>query len=100
MFTGIIEEVGALSRIERGAASARITVDAPVVSQDRRIGDSIAVSGICLTVGGIKGARLSFDAVPETINRTSLQIAKSGGGVNLERALVAGQRFGGHMVQG
>lgn len=100
MFTGIIEEVGKLTDIRRGANSARLTVDAPLVSQDSRLGDSIAVSGVCLTVVAREGARLSFDAIPETVSRTSLKAVGVGDGVNLERAMQAGGRFGGHLVQG
>jgi riboflavin synthase len=100
MFTGIIEEVGRLTAIKRGAKSARLTVDAPNVSPGTRLGDSIAVSGVCLTVVEIAGSRLSFDAIAETVSRTSLKAVGVGDGVNLERAMQAGGRFGGHMVQG
>jgi len=100
MFTGIVEETGRLTAIRRGDQSARLTIDAPVVSEGARVGDSISVSGVCLTVVAIDGTRLSFDAIPETVSRTSLRALTAGDGVNLERAMHAGGRFGGHLVQG
>jgi riboflavin synthase len=100
MFTGIVEEVGKLVSIRQGGESARLTVAAPLVCQDARLGDSIAINGTCLTIVEIQGDRLSFDAVPETIRRTSLGGLKPGAAVNLERALAVGQRLGGHFVQG
>jgi riboflavin synthase len=100
MFTGIVEEVGRLGAIRRGAKSARLTVSAPIVCQRTRIGDSIAISGVCLTVVQIDGPNLSFDAIPETIARTSLKAVRIGNGVNLERAMLLDGRFGGHLVQG
>ncbi len=103
MFTGIVEEVGTLAAIRKGAVGniqSRLTVDAPLVSQGTRLGDSISVRGVCLTVVEISGSLLSFDAIPETVSRTSLKIARVGDGVNLERAMQAGGRFGGHLVQG
>lgn len=100
MFTGIVEEVGSIRDVRRGAASARLTVDAPLVSEGVRVGDSIAVNGVCLTAVTVSGSALTFDAVPETIRRTSLRDARAGDPVNLERALAANGRFGGHIVQG
>jgi riboflavin synthase len=100
MFTGIIEEVGKLVGLERAAASARLTVEGPVVAEGTRLGDSVALNGVCLTVVEVQGSRMSFDAVPETIQRTSLKNVKVGDAVNLERALAVGQRLGGHFVQG
>jgi len=100
MFTGIVEEVGTVVALRRGAASARLTVDAPRIAEGVAVGDSIAVNGACLTVVEREGSRLSFDAVPETIRRSSLKAARVGEGVNLERALAVGQRLGGHFVQG
>src|ERR1044071_413473 len=100
MFTGIIEEVGTITKIERGEQSARLTVRAPKTSDGSKLGDSISVSGTCLTIVDIAGEQLSFDAVPETIQRTSLKIVNEGDAVNLERAVAAGDRMGGHFVQG
>ena len=100
MFTGIIEEVGRVIAVKHGANSARITIEAALVSQDARLGDSIAINGTCLTVVERQAARLTFDAVPETIDCTNLKGLRAGELVNLERALAVGQRFGGHFVQG
>src|SRR5687767_10000110 len=100
MFTGIIEEVGALVAVRRAGMSARVTVHAPRIAEDVEMGDSVAVNGICLTAVAREGVNLGFDAVPETISRTSLKGTRPGERVNLERALAAGQRIGGHFVQG
>ena len=100
MFTGIVEEIGKLTSIKRAANSARLTVNAPLVSQGTQLGDSISVNGVCLTVVNIEGTSLSFDAIPETITRSSLKAVGVGDVVNLERAMSAGGRFGGHLVQG
>jgi riboflavin synthase len=100
MFTGIIEEVGKLVAVRRGASAARLTLQAPCVAEGAAIGDSVAINGVCLTVVERAGDRLRFDAVPETIHRTALKTARAGDEVNLERALAVGQRFGGHFVQG
>jgi riboflavin synthase len=100
MFTGLVEEVGKLVSIQHGAASAKLTIEAPFVSEGTRIGDSVAINGTCLTVVATEGNRLSFEAVPETLNRSSLKRVRAGDGLNLERALAIGQRLGGHFVQG
>ncbi len=100
MFTGIVEEVGKVVSIQHGASSARLTIEAVICSQETRLGDSISINGCCLTVVGISGSNLSFDAVPETMKRTSLGKLSAGSGVNLERALAVGSRLGGHFVQG
>jgi riboflavin synthase len=100
MFTGIVEEVGVIRDVRRGGASARLVVSAPRIAEDTRIGDSIAISGVCLTVVSNDGASLAFDATPETLRRSSLRDARAGATVNLERAISASGRFGGHIVQG
>lgn len=100
MFTGIIEEVGQVYALQIGGNSAKITVKAEIASLGTIIGDSVSINGVCLTVTQISGSQLSFDAVPETVKRTSLRSLRVGMAVNLERALAAGQRMGGHMVQG
>lgn len=100
MFTGIVEEIGQIAEVRRGAASARLTIRAPLVSEDARIGDSICVSGICLTVVELRRPLLGFDAAPETLRRSSLSALRVGDAVNLERALQLGGRLGGHIVQG
>jgi riboflavin synthase len=100
MFTGIVEEMGTVVANVMGERSARLTLAAPTVHEGVLIGDSIAINGCCLTVVAIEGDRLVFDAVPETLNRTSLDGLKPGDRVNLERSLAVGARLGGHFVQG
>ena len=100
MFTGLVEECGAVSALALAENGARLSVRAPLVSSDARIGDSIAVNGCCLTVTAREGEALSFDLLRETLDRTSLRGAQPGTVVNLERALAAHARLGGHFVQG
>ncbi|HTP63909.1 MAG TPA: riboflavin synthase [Geobacteraceae bacterium] len=100
MFTGLIEEVGKLVRIERSGSAARITVAAGFPADEVRIGDSIAVNGACLTVVGKGGGSFTFDASPETISRTAFRNLHSGAPVNLERALRFSDRLDGHLVAG
>lgn len=100
MFTGLVEETGTLLAFEQSAAGARLTVRAPLVSSDARLGDSIAVNGCCLTVTVCEGDALSFDLLAETLARTNLGQLQPGSTVNLERALAAHARLGGHFVQG
>ncbi len=100
MFTGIVEETGVISKIKSGTSSKVLTIDADVVLKDTKIGDSIAVNGICLTVTGIHGKSFDADVMHETINRTSLKNLKANSKVNLERAMAANGRFGGHIVSG
>ncbi|HSI15137.1 MAG TPA: riboflavin synthase [Chthoniobacter sp.] len=100
MFTGLVEETGELLSLERSSAGARLTVRAPLVTQDVRIGDSVAVNGCCLTVTIHEGDKLAFDLLAETLARTSLGALTPGTPVNLERALAAHARLGGHFVQG
>lgn len=100
MFTGIIEEVGRIARIERGAKGARLTVEAKTVLEDTKIGDSIAVNGVCLTVTSLSGGMFTADVMAETLRRSSLGDLQSGSPVNLERAMPANGRFGGHIVSG
>lgn len=100
MFTGIVEEVGKIKSIKRGANSVVVTVMASLVISDTKIGDSIAVNGVCLTVVNIGSDWFSADAMPETLDRSSLGTLRSGGVVNLERAMIANGRFGGHIVAG
>jgi riboflavin synthase len=99
MFTGIVRELGTVVSIE-GEESVRLEVEAPETAGGVGIGDSVAVSGVCLTVVAIDGARLAFDAVPETLSRTSLGSLAVGSLVNMEPALRAGDPLGGHYVQG
>ena len=100
MFTGIIEEVGSVRHISMGSASCVITVAAEKVLSDVHIGDSIAVNGTCLTVCSFDGGSFSADVMPETMRRTNLGALTPGSAVNLERAMAANARFGGHIVSG
>jgi riboflavin synthase len=100
MFTGIVETTGKVTRIDRLSESVRLCVSAGRVSEDVTLGDSIAVNGVCLTVVSIDAPELVFDAVYETLRRTTLGALSVGDVINLERAMVANGRFGGHIVQG
>ncbi len=104
MFTGIVEETGVVESIHEAATAIQLTVCARLVARGTRTGDSIAVNGCCLTVTGITrvkgGVKLQFDLLRETWTRTSLQLARPGASVNLERALAANGRLGGHFVTG
>ena len=100
MFTGIVEEIGTVERVRRGAASAELRILARIVLEDIHLGDSIAVNGVCLTVTDFDGAGFSADVMHETLNRSSLAGLAAGSVVNLERAMAANGRFGGHIVAG
>ena len=100
MFTGIIEEVGTVDRIAIGAESAVLTISADKVLEGTKLGDSIAVNGVCLTVTSLQGDRFQADVMAETLRRSSLGALGRGSRVNLERAMPANGRFGGHIVSG
>ncbi|KAA9379872.1 riboflavin synthase [Microbispora cellulosiformans] len=100
MFTGIVEELGEVVALESLGDSARLTVRGPVVTGDARHGDSIAVNGVCLTVAGAEGDSFTADVMKETLVRSALGALRPGSRVNLERAVRADQRLGGHIVQG
>lgn len=100
MFTGIVEEVGMVKSIKMGAKSAIITIQADKVMEDIHLGDSIAANGVCLTVTSFDRNSYSVDVMHETLRRTNLGSLKSGSRVNLERAMAADGRFGGHIVAG
>ncbi len=100
MFTGIIEEVGTIRSVRMGAKSCILTVAASTVLTDVHMGDSIAVNGTCLTVCGFDAGTFSADVMPETMRRTNLGLLVPGSAVNLERAMAANGRFGGHIVSG
>lgn len=100
MFTGIVEEIGTVTGIQKGAKSAVLTIKAKKVFSDIQIGDSIAVNGVCLTVTSFGGNTYTADVMNETLQRSSLGNLKVGSSVNLERAMVADGRFGGHIVSG
>lgn len=96
MFTGIIEETGKVLRVEPG----KIHIQAEKTLEGTKLGDSIAVNGVCLTVTALGRSDFTADVMPETWKRSSLGTLKSGSGVNLERAMAADGRFGGHIVSG
>ncbi|HUV04476.1 MAG TPA: riboflavin synthase [Armatimonadota bacterium] len=100
MFTGLIEEKGKVIRAEPGPGGMRLTVEAPEVSRDVKLGDSVAVNGACLTAVEVSRPMLTFDIVRETVERSTLGRLRPGDAVNLERPLRAGDRLGGHMVLG
>lgn len=100
MFTGLVEEVGVVEKLEPLDDAVRIAVRAPKVTGDANPGDSIAVDGVCLTVVDSAGGVFTADVMRETLDRSRLGTYEAGSPVNLERALVAGQRMGGHIVQG
>ena len=100
MFTGIVEELGRVVALEAGQDSARLSVEGPLVTSDAVRGASIAVNGVCLTVVEHDGSRFTVDVMAETLRRSSLGALSAGDPVNLERAMAASGRFGGHIVQG
>ena len=100
MFTGIVEEMGTIQNIRRGRSSAVLDIAAKTVLSDVHVGDSIAVNGVCLTVTDYSASGFSADVMHETLNRSSLAQLKPGSRVNLERAMAADGRFGGHIVAG
>ena len=100
MFTGIVEELGRVEAIERGPDSVVLRLHGPSVVADARHGASIAVNGVCLTVTGHHEATFTVDVMQESLDRSSLGSLQPGSRVNLERAMRADGRFGGHVVQG
>jgi riboflavin synthase len=100
MFTGIVEGIGTVAAVEPRGGGARIEVRLGPLAEGLRVGDSVAISGCCLTIATLAGDRAAFDAIPETLSRTWLARLGAGDRVNLERALRAGAALGGHLVQG
>ena len=100
MFTGIVEELGDVVALEHGTDSARLHVRGPLVTTDVVLGASVAVNGVCLTVTDLTGDVFAVDVMAETLSRSSLASLAVGEQVNLERAMRADGRFGGHVVQG
>ncbi len=100
MFTGIIEETGEIAAIAHGAKSCALTIRGNIIFGDLKIGDSVAVNGVCLTATAIDGNTFTADVMAETMRRSSLGTLKKGSRVNLERAMSANGRFGGHIVSG
>ena len=100
MFTGIIEELGTVERVTRGRVSAVLAIRAEAILSDLKIGDSVAVNGVCLTATSLTGHGFTADVMHETLDRSSLAGLGPGSLVNLERAMAANGRFGGHIVAG
>ena len=100
MFTGIVEEIGTVESVRKGPHSAVLTIGAEKILSDIHLGDSIAVNGICLTATSFTPKSFTVDVMHETLNRSSLSQLKPGTRVNLERAMAANGRFGGHIVAG
>ncbi|MDT8901495.1 riboflavin synthase [Anaeroselena agilis] len=100
MFTGLVEELGRVKSMTRGARSVRLTVGAKAIMGDVKLGDSIAVNGTCLTVADYGDSWFTADVMPETVERTAMAGLKNGDVVNLERTLRVGDRLGGHIVSG
>ena len=100
MFTGIVEEVGTVRSVVSGGSSGEIAINASTVLENTKIGDSIAVNGVCLTVTKMTDGGFTADVMPETLRRSNLGGLHIGDGVNLERAMAADGRFGGHIVSG
>jgi len=100
MFTGIVEEKGTVTALKQLGDAVRLTIRGPVVTSDAAHGDSISVNGCCLTVATLDGEEFSADVMAESLARTSLGDLDAGSEVNLERAVTAGARMGGHIVQG
>lgn len=100
MFTGIVEEKGTVAAISKGQHSGVLKISCSTVLEDLKTGDSVAVNGVCLTVCALDGKSFSADVMPETLRRSSLGNLAPGKAVNLERAMAANGRFGGHIVSG
>lgn len=100
MFTGIVEEIGSIKSVRLGAHSSVLTIQGNLIFTDLKIGDSVAVNGVCLTATSLSNQTFACDVMHETLNRSSLSAIKAGSHVNLERAMAANGRFGGHIVSG
>lgn len=100
MFTGLVEEKGSVLNLEQLGDSVRMSISAPIVTSDAKLGDSISVNGVCLTVAELEGATFIADVMQESLNRSALGELSPGSTVNLERALLPTTRLGGHIVQG
>ncbi|MDE0121775.1 MAG: riboflavin synthase [bacterium] len=100
MFTGIVAEVGRVTRCEQTDRGRRLMIEAPGITEDLEVGDSVAVNGICLTAVAVERPGFQMEAVAETLSRTNLGEAMEGSSVNLERPVRLGGRLDGHVVQG
>lgn len=100
MFTGIVEEVGTVTGVHKGSKSSILSIEGKVIFEDLKVGDSVAVNGVCLTVTSFAQNKFTADVMNETLSRSTLGDLKIGNKVNLERAMSANGRFGGHIVSG
>ena len=100
MFTGIVEEIGSIAQVPPVGRAGQLVIRAVTVLEDAHLGDSIAVNGVCLTVTSFESGRFAADVMPETLSRSNLGALRPGSPVNLERAMAANGRFGGHIVSG
>jgi riboflavin synthase len=100
VFTGIVREVGRVIAVEEQGDGVRLVVGAPATAADTEVGDSVSLAGVCLTAVEVANGTVAFDAVPETLRRSTLGRLEPGAGVNVEPALRAGDPLGGHIVQG
>ncbi|MFJ7977151.1 riboflavin synthase [Peribacillus sp. NPDC096379] len=100
MFTGIVEDVGMVQSLKRGIQSMALTIESPKIVEDVQLGDSISVNGVCLTVIEFTNRLFTVDVMPETVKASTIKLLKPGAKVNLERAMSAQGRFGGHFVSG
>jgi riboflavin synthase len=100
VFSGIVEELGTIAAVEGDGDGLQLQIEAPALAPLSHVGDSINVSGCCLTVVAVRGSTLAFEVVPESLRRTALGDLAPGAAVNLEDALRAGEPYGGHVVQG
>jgi riboflavin synthase len=100
VFTGIVEDLGEIAGVEELTEASRITIRSAVVTEDAKLGDSIAVNGVCLTVTSVTNGTFTADVMRETLDRSSLSKAHPGDKVNLERSVRLSDRLGGHLVQG
>ncbi len=100
MFTGLIEEIGFMDKITSQNSGGQLVIHAKAIQEDTKLGDSIAVNGVCLTVTNLTKTTFTADVMPETLKRSNLGLLQKGSPVHLERAMAANGRFGGHMVSG
>lgn len=100
MFTGIVEDIGVIDAIERKSNLCTLSLRSSKIAQGVKLGESVAIDGVCLTVTKVKGSVIFFDIMKETLDKTTLGAFSAGSSVNLERAMQAASRFGGHFVTG
>lgn len=100
LFTGIVEDLGTVKAIKNATTSMQLTIESKKILEDIHVGDSIAVNGVCLTVISFSSNQFTVDVMPETVKATNIQSLQTGQLVNLERAMPANGRFGGHFVSG